>query len=409
MKKIIHTADWHLGCKLYLEDRLDEHRKFLGWLEGILEKERPDLLIVAGDVFDLYTPSNTAQSLYYDFLAHVFKSELARHVVITGGNHDSPSVLASPSKALSCLNVTVVPDEGADQAFAFDCADGGRLAVAALPFLKESFLRNQADAMLSGEQKLSDGFRRHLASVVEQAHGLAPEAPLVISAHCTVSGVSLFSDSREGGAVGGVDAVSSDVFPEAAYVALGHIHVPQAVGGRETIRYSGSVLPMDFGEAEYGKSISVAEIPDDGSAKVRIVPIPVFQELESVKGTRGDIIDRLHQITSVAPMASRWLEVSLTEGEGDFSELRAKVRDELAGTDLKLLCLRDLRPRLYDNGESVYADVDLQITDPLDLARERLREENLTDREVEEYLALVSQALDASRMASTEEDEEVAR
>ena len=408
MRKIVHTADWHLGCRLCEEDRIEEHRKFLGWLEELLATERPDLLIVAGDVFDLYTPSNGAQSLYYDFLAHVFRGELARHVVVTAGNHDSPSVLASPSRALSCLDVTVVPCEGAEQAFAFECADGGRLAVAAIPFLKESFLRNRGDESLPVGKRQADGFRRHVAEVSEKARSLAPGAPLVVTAHCTVSGVSPFADFREGGAIGGVDAVGSDDFPAADYVALGHIHVPQAVGGCETIRYAGSVLPMNFGEAGYDKSVSVVEFPDDGPAAVRTVAIPVFQRLRTLKGTCEEVSAALHGLVTGKPDESLWIEIMVSDGEGDIGALRAQTREELAGTAVRLLSLRDLRPRLYGANGEAPAKIDLKVTEPIDLARERLREENLSDPEIEDYLSLIRTALDDADRTAVE-GEEVAR
>ena len=101
--KILHTSDWHLGKTLFGEKRYDEHEKFLTWLIGVLKDENIDLIIIAGDIFDTTTPSNRAQELYYSFLCNT-KTTSCRHVVIIGGNHDSPSFLSAPQELLKHLN-----------------------------------------------------------------------------------------------------------------------------------------------------------------------------------------------------------------------------------------------------------------------------------------------------------------
>ncbi|NLE26621.1 MAG: exonuclease subunit SbcD, partial [Clostridiaceae bacterium] len=105
--KIIHTSDWHLGCSLFGRKRYEETEKFLDWLSELLEQENIDVLLVAGDIFDTTTPSNRAQKLYYQFLHRVAQSS-CRHVVITAGNHDSPSFLNAPRELLRYLQVYIV-------------------------------------------------------------------------------------------------------------------------------------------------------------------------------------------------------------------------------------------------------------------------------------------------------------
>ena len=108
MLKILHTSDWHLGRSLYGQNRQAEFNAFLNWLMDLLQQERTDVLLIAGDVFDTITPNHAAQELYYRFLAQVAALGLCRHVVIIGGNHDSASFLNAPKSLLSALNVHVI-------------------------------------------------------------------------------------------------------------------------------------------------------------------------------------------------------------------------------------------------------------------------------------------------------------
>ena len=105
--KILHTSDWHLGRTLYGQQRYEEFGAFLSWLGDFIEKEGVDVLLIAGDVFDTTTPGVRAQELYYGFLSRL-ASGPCHHVVITGGNHDSPSFLNAPGPLLAALNVHVV-------------------------------------------------------------------------------------------------------------------------------------------------------------------------------------------------------------------------------------------------------------------------------------------------------------
>ncbi len=105
--RILHTSDWHLGRSLYTRKRYDEFTAFLDWLAAVVEEQGIDALLVAGDIFDTTTPSNRAQELYYNFLCKVSRS-CCRNIVITAGNHDSPSFLDAPKDLLRALNVYVV-------------------------------------------------------------------------------------------------------------------------------------------------------------------------------------------------------------------------------------------------------------------------------------------------------------
>ncbi|RME09699.1 MAG: exonuclease subunit SbcD, partial [Bacteroidetes bacterium] len=142
--KILHTSDWHLGQKLTGRDRDEEHRLALDWLADFIAQEKVDVLVVAGDVFDIHNPPNSARELYYRFLRKLIQSSV-RHVVVIGGNHDSPNMLEAPKELLQLLGIHVVgaaTGHVSDEIIELKDADGKvELVVAAVPFLRDQDLR----------------------------------------------------------------------------------------------------------------------------------------------------------------------------------------------------------------------------------------------------------------------------
>ncbi len=153
--KLLHTSDWHIGRALYGRKRSEEFEAFLNWLAALIESEDIDVLLVAGDVFDNSTPSNYAQELYYRFLCRVAAAP-NRHVVVTAGNHDSPTFLNAPRELLKFLNIHVVgcaaesPENEVIMIAGPD--DEPRLIVCAIPYLRDRDIRT-AEAGESIEDK----------------------------------------------------------------------------------------------------------------------------------------------------------------------------------------------------------------------------------------------------------------
>jgi len=162
--KILHTSDWHLGRTLYGRKRYEEFEAFLNWLAGLIDDEDVDVLLVAGDVFDNSTPSNRAQELYYRFLCRVAASP-KRHVVVTAGNHDSPSFLNAPKELLKFLNVHVVgsaSDSPEDELIVLAGPDQEpRLIVCAVPYLRDRDIRTAeaGESVEDKERKIIEGIR----------------------------------------------------------------------------------------------------------------------------------------------------------------------------------------------------------------------------------------------------------
>lgn len=266
---ILHTSDWHLGRRLYGRLRYDEFAAFLNWLQDIISAQQVDVLIVAGDIFDTMTPSNKAQALYYEFLGKVSKS-CCQHVVIVAGNHDSPTFLDAPSNVLKFLNVHVVGtacDDLNDEVMVLDDAAGTpHCIIAAVPYLRDRDVRSSqaGESAQSKDANVIAGICAHYDEVAEIANAKQAELlkshkrhiPIIATGHLFAAGGTTTDDGVRELYVGSLGKVSADMFSESFdYVALGHLHVPQRVGGRETIRYSGSPIAMGFGEARQQKQV----------------------------------------------------------------------------------------------------------------------------------------------------------
>lgn len=347
---ILHTSDWHLGRTLYGRRRYAEFEAFLTWLGDTLQAQAIDVLLVAGDIFDTQTPSNRAQTLYYRFLCRVAASP-CRHVVVIGGNHDSPTFLNAPKELLKSLNVHVVgsiSDRLDDEVMVLEDAQGApELIVCAVPYLRDRDIRT-AEAGESVEdkgRKLIEGVRDHYAAVAQLAEQrrkeLHVDVPIVAMGHLfTAGGKIQEGDGVRELYVGSLAHVAATIFPTSFdYVALGHLHVPQTVAGAEHIRYSGSPLPMGFGEAKQQKSVCLVQLDRTG-LNVELLPIPVFQALERIQGDWSAIEQRLQALSAAQVQA--WLEIEYT-GDTLMSDLREQLDALVAGTSLDILRLKNSR------------------------------------------------------------------
>lgn len=274
---VLHTSDWHLGRRLYGRMRYDEFEAFLSWLQDTISAQKVDVLIVAGDIFDTMTPSNRAQALYYEFLGRVSKS-CCQHIVIVAGNHDSPTFLDAPSNVLKFLNVHVIGtacEDLKDEVLVLDDADGTpHCIIAAIPYLRDRDVRSSSagESADSKDANVIKGIRAHYDEVASIAKAKQTEQtelaeanqrhiPIIATGHLFAAGGTTTEDDgvREL-YVGSLGKISADMFDEGFdYVALGHLHVPQRVGGCEHIRYSGSPIAMGFGEAKQQKQVLLVQ------------------------------------------------------------------------------------------------------------------------------------------------------
>jgi exonuclease SbcD len=348
--KVLHTSDWHIGRALYGRKRYEEFEAFLNWLAGFIEEENIDVLLVAGDVFDNSTPSNYAQGMYYRFLGRV-AAYSNRHVVVTAGNHDSPSFLNAPRELLKFLNVHAVgcaSEPPADELIVLAGPDQEpRLIVCAIPYLRDRDIRTAeaGESVEDKERKIIEGIRAHYRRVCEAAEEkralLKKPVPIVAMGHLyAAGGQTVDGDGVRELYIGSLAQVQTDVFPECIdYLALGHLHIPQTVGGSDFIRYSGSPLPIGFGEAEQEKSVVLVEFSGIAPTVTRI-PVPRFQELKTLRGDWQTIARGIDELKSGGSRA--WLEI-VYEGEDIAGSLRERLDEAIAGTGIEILRVKNNR------------------------------------------------------------------
>ena len=267
---ILHTSDWHLGRRLYGRMRYSEFEAFLNWLEDTISVQQVDVLIVAGDIFDTVTPSNRAQALYYEFLGKV-SMLCCQHIVIVAGNHDSPTFLDAPSNVLKFLNVHVIgtacEDLNDEVLVLEDNCSEPLCVIAAVPYLRDRDVRGSkaGESADSKDANVIAGIRAHYDAVANLAKSAQKtlikkhqrHIPIIATGHLFAAGSKTTEDDGVRDLyVGNLGKISAEMFDDCFdYVALGHLHVPQRVGGQEHIRYSGSPIAMGFGEAKQQKQV----------------------------------------------------------------------------------------------------------------------------------------------------------
>ena len=348
--KILHTSDWHIGRTLYGRKRYEEFEAFMSWLAETIQQNEIDALLVAGDVFDTSAPSNRAQELYYRFLCRVAASS-CRHVVVVAGNHDSPSFLNAPKELLKALDVHVVGSstESPEDEVLVLCneQDAPELIVCAVPYLRDRDIRvaEAGESVEDKERKLIEGIRTHYAAVAalaeQKCEELGVDIPIVGTGHLfTAGGQTVDGDGVRELYVGSLAHVTAGIFPACFnYLALGHLHVPQKVNGSETIRYSGSPLPMGFGEAKQQKSVCQVEFHST-AASVQLIDVPIFQKLERVKGDWEGISNRIIELS--ATDSQGWLEV-IYDGTEVIGDLRERLEAAISGTQMEILRIKNNR------------------------------------------------------------------
>lgn len=348
--RLLHTSDWHLGHRFHGRIRHEEQARFLDWLLEQINLHSVEALLVAGDVFDTSTPGSRAQGLYYRFLHRLAASE-CRHVVIIGGNHDSPSLLEAPRELLRQLDIHVVGmiDDRPEKEILLLRDNGGRpeLLVCAVPFLRDRDIRlaGVAETLEEKGRQLREGIRNHYHRICDQAEQMRREIytdlPLVALGHLFVAG----GRTREGDGVrelsiGGLDRIEGTSFPESIdYLALGHLHIGQVVAGNPTRRYSGAPLPMSFSEA--GQSKQVLLLTSQGRAfSAEPLSVPLFQPLASLHGDLPALLDAIGTLkTADLPY---WLELQY-EGEALLPNLREQLTEAVADSSLSILRIRNTR------------------------------------------------------------------
>lgn len=285
--RILHTADWHLGKTLEGRSRIREQEQFIDELVSIVEKERIDVVLLAGDAFDTVNPPAVAEQLFYESLARLSDGG-KRPIAVIAGNHDHPDRLTAASVLAVPHSITLLglPTAEVQTIYVPSCDE--TMVLAALPYPSESRLM-QLLSTESDEQQLRKRYDEKVGELFAAMNEkFRPNTVNIAMSHLYVAGGAT-SDSERPIEVGGAYTVSPERFPkDAQYVALGHLHRPQHVKhAQQPARYSGSPLAYSFSEAGYAKSVTIVDVAPGQLANVSEIPLSSGRPLVQWKATEG--------------------------------------------------------------------------------------------------------------------------
>ncbi|MDB6143212.1 MAG: sbcD [Pseudomonas sp.] len=346
--RLFHTSDWHLGQNLHGQERDFEHACFLSWLLGRLKDRQPDVLLIAGDVFDTVNPPVKAQERLYDFIVNAHEQQPLLTIVMIAGNHDSGSRIELPAALMRRLRTHALGrvlwlDDGQLDAERLllplpDKNGDIRAWCLALPFLRP--------AEVTGPT-LGDNYLRGIGRVHELLIDSAnlkrqPGQALIAVSHAHMAGGSVSEDSERSLIIGNAEALPASLFgPSITYVALGHLHKPQKVNGEERIRYSGSPIPLSFSEIGYQHQI--LEINCEGEQLLSVEPslIPRAVNLQRIgPAPLAELLLQLAELPNIDLLADierqPWLEVRVRLDEPQ-PDLRQQVETALQGKAVRLV------------------------------------------------------------------------
>ncbi|PAA22413.1 exonuclease SbcCD subunit D C-terminal domain-containing protein [Pseudomonas fragi] len=346
--RLFHTSDWHLGQNLHGQDRDFEHACFLAWLLTQLSEQQPDVLLIAGDIFDTVNPPVKAQERLYDFIVSAHEQQPKLTIVMIAGNHDSGSRIELPAPLMRRLRTHALGrvlwlDDGQLDAerllIPLPDANGETAAwCLALPFLRP--------AEVTGAH-LGDDYLRGIGQVHEWLIAAAnakrtPGQALIAISHAHMAGGSVSEDSERSLIIGNAEALPASLFgPSISYVALGHLHKPQRVNGEERIRYCGSPIPLSFSEIGYQHQILDVTLEGETLVSVEPLLIPRAVNLQRIGPLPlADILTQLADLPDTDLLADTqrqpWLEVRVKLDEPQ-PDLRQQIETALQGKSVRLV------------------------------------------------------------------------
>ena len=348
--KLLHLSDLHLGKRVNEFSMIDDQRHVLDQILRVIDAERPDAVLIAGDVYDKPVPTAEAVALLDWFLVELSGRQL--QVFVISGNHDSAERMAFGGRLMEQSGVHLAPVYDGTVARWTLTDEHGPVHLYLLPFVKPVHVRR------CFPEREIETYTDAVAAAVE-AMDVDPAARNVLVTHQFVTGAARCESEEV--SVGGADNVDASVFDGFDYVALGHLHGPQTVG-RETVRYCGTPLKYSFSEAHHKKSVTVVELGEKGIVAVRTVPLTPRRDLVELRGAYEEVTRR--DFYEGNGYQDSYVHITLTDEE-DVPDALGKLR----------LIYPYLMKLDYDNQRTHAAGVgdeggDLQRKSPMELLEE---------------------------------------
>lgn len=329
MATVLHTSDWHVGKGLGRCDRTTDHRAALEEVVAVAREAKPDLILHTGDVFDGPRPAHEHARLAVTALREL---AAVAPTLVLAGNHDSQvqfgvfSTLLGDHDRLRFIARARRPDQGG--IVEIETAAGERIRVAPLPFVHAN---RQVDWF--GDPQRFMGEYAHKLRLINNllTTGLAAgydgtRDVLVYAAHLYVGG-AIKAGSERAVHVTEDYAIERTALPGVSYVALGHIHRPQALPGTPVSHYAGSPICMDFGEAGERKSVVLVEASPGSAARAQVLPLSAGRALRELRGS-------LEEIARLSNGVGEAIVRVVVDCEHSIENLQAQVRDLLPRADI---------------------------------------------------------------------------
>ena len=395
--KILHTSDWHLGHRLHDQSQLAEQTLFLEWLETQFIENDFDILLIAGDIFDTGAPSAQSLRLYYDFLVSLTKTN-CKHIVIAGGNHDSAGTLNAPKELLSALSIKVIgkaTEQIADEVFKLSVNEE-EVIIAAIPYLRDQDIRRA----VAGESfdQITDRYKQALVNHYQEAADYCDtiktnNTPVIAMGHLFAVGGTI-SDSEQNIYVGSLGHIGGKDFPETFdFIALGHLHRPQIVGGLNHIRYSGSPNILSFSEVGYDKRVIVLTTNQNKISNIEEIEIPQFRVVKSIKGKLLDTINSLSKVQSNGYGLTPWVEVVI-DNQTNVNIGATEINQAAEGLDLEVLKITLKNKRNTEGIEKLIENTkNLKELSPIEVFEKKCTEQEFDLNENKAVFDAFSEAL----------------
>jgi len=337
--KILHTSDWHLGKKIFRRSRIGEQKSFLNWLVEIIVKEKIDIVIIAGDIFDTPSPPNSALDLYFNFLEEVSLLKSC-HIVIISGNHDSANFIQAPAKILKRHNIhikTKFSKNLKDNIINLNINDSS-IAIKCLPYFRSYELYDflEKDEVLDSTA---------VESIMKDFASTWPKETKEESFKIMI-GHHAFGDFSATGSehvinIMGLESLKLNWFQgQFDYIALGHIHKTQKMSKEENIFYSGSPLPLRFSEKQ-DKHCLLVNISSPTKESVTKIKVPNFKDIITIQGDDLSILETLEStlnVLSSSNSTNAFFEVKL-KLPGPNTELTNRLYERIQDCGHELLSL----------------------------------------------------------------------
>lgn len=278
--KIFHLSDLHLGKRVNGYSMLEDQKHILKEILASAKSEKPDAVIIAGDVYDKSTPIEEAVATLDKFLYDLITLEKHPEVFVIYGNHDSAERMAFGNRLIDQSGVHLSPVFKGEIKPALMSDENGEVAFYMLPFIKPSNVNNAYEG--ANTESYTDAVRTAIGHIT-----LDSARRNILIAHQFVTGTER-SDSEDV-AVGGLDNVDAAAFAGFDYVALGHLHRPQAVPGAENIRYCGTPLKYSISEKDDSKGILVIEMGAKGDTTYHTIPLVPLHDMRVIRGTYDEL------------------------------------------------------------------------------------------------------------------------